>query len=107
MEPEPPILPYRSPKPRPMHSDAGIVSVAMGTLALIYGVVQFFLSRKIPRIADVLLTLQVGFVLLAVVGWVLAIVAIFDREPRKIFGYLGVIFNGLAFLGLFLHFLHL
>jgi hypothetical protein len=104
--------PYASPQmvPEAAHSKVGIASFVMGllvglgelVLVVIAGVMETStpggMNDKDPKVA-ILGLLLLGGLFLALVGAILGVVGLFERNRKKLFAVLGLIFNGLI-LGL-------
>jgi hypothetical protein len=104
--------PYSSPQmmPEAAHSKVGIASFVMGllvglgelVLVVIAGVMETStpggMDDKDPKVA-ILGLLLLGGLFLALVGAILGVVGLFEKNRKRLFAVLGLIFNGLI-LGL-------
>lgn len=83
------------------HTQKGIMSTVFGILSLVSLIVVVYLAYmaggEIPvnyGITGVLITV------FSLIGIILAVLSLNDREAYKFFGWLGVLFNGLSLAGI-------
>lgn len=101
------------PPPPPIavkHSGLGIASFIMGILVIIGVCITFGVAGGSANVStmdtsyDSLMTgiglLACGTIAVALVGLVLGIIAVVQKNTKKVFGIIGLVLNALVFLGL-------
>lgn len=82
------------------HAQTGIMSTVFGIISLVSLVVVVYLAYAAGGVAPVNFGITgVLVTLFAIVGMILAVLALNDREAYKFFGGLGVLLNGLSLAG--------
>ena len=106
----PPPITAPPPPMAEKHSGIGIAAFVIGILVLIMICITFAVAGGTSGMStysssyDSLLTgiglLACGTIALAVVGTVLGIVAVFQKNTRKVFGIIGLVLNALVLLAM-------